>query len=199
MGRLTQATAMKLVMCVHFGSEGATAIALAFDDWEAAEAGRSYFSQVATTAQTVPIVQAVPTLPTGPLAGVSKPARDEPDLRALSGLLQLLREHALQPEVIVIDGWVHLDAQAKPGLGQHLYQALGGRSAVIGISKTARPDLPAQFEVYRDEEAAPLVVTCAGIDLGAAKARVRAMHGKRRVPTLLKLAARMAKADKASR
>ena len=195
---------MKLVMCVHFGSEGATAIALAFDDWEAAEAGRSYFSQVATTAQTVPIVQtvqavqAVPTLPTGPLAGVSKPARDEPDLRALSGLLQLLREHALQPEVIVIDGWVHLDAQAKPGLGQHLYQALGGRSAVIGISKTARPDLPAQFEVYRDEEAAPLVVTCAGIDLGAAKARVRAMHGKRRVPTLLKLAARMAKADKAS-
>jgi deoxyribonuclease V len=32
-----------------------------------------------------------------------------------------------------------------------------------------------------------------GIDLGAAKARVRAMHGKRRLPTLLKLVARIAK------
>ena len=37
------------------------------------------------------------------------------------------------------------------------------------------------------------LVTCAGIDLGAAKARLRMMHGKRRVPTLLKLVARIAK------
>ena len=167
---------MKLVMAVYFGSDGATTAALAFDDWDSAEAGLCY------TAHT---------------AQVEKAARGELDLRALPCLLQLLREHALQPDLIVIDGWVHLDRLATPGLGQHLYQALGGRSAVIGLSKTARPELPAQFEVSRDEEAAPLVVTCAGIDLGAAKARVRAMHGKRRVPTLLKLAARLAKADRA--
>ena len=48
-------------------------------------------------------------------------------------------------------------------------------------------------EVWREEEAAPLVVTCAGIDIGAAKARVRMMHGRKRVPTLMKLAARIAK------
>ena len=80
-----------------------------------------------------------------------------------------------------------------PALGRHLYQALGGRCAIIGVSKTAVALLPAQFEVAREEDARPLVVTCAGIDLGAAKARLRAMHGKRRVPTLLKLAARIAK------
>ena len=190
MGRLTRATAMKLVMAVHFASDGATAAALAFDDWDCAEADKCYISHIAPIA---------PTVPATPVASGIKAAPGAPNLRALPGLLQLLREHALQPALIVIEGWVHLDAQASPGLGQHLHQALGGRSAVIGISKSALPGLSAQFEVYRDEEAAPLVVTCAGIDLGAAKARVRAMHGKRRIPTLLKLAARMAKADSVSR
>jgi len=38
-----------------------------------------------------------------------------------------------------------------------------------------------------------MTVTCAGIDIGAAKGRVRAMHGRKRVPTLMKLAARLAK------
>lgn len=178
---------MKLVMAVHLGSEGASAVALAFDDWDCAEAGQHYTAHITTIAPHSPVAEAAP---------LAKAARGEPNLRALPCLLQLLRQHALQPDVIVIDGWVHLDNQATPGLGQHLYQALGGRSAVIGISTTARPELPAQFAVLREEDAAPLVVTCAGIDLGAAKARVRAMHGKRRVPTLLKLATRMAKAGR---
>jgi deoxyribonuclease V len=64
---------------------------------------------------------------------------------------------------------------------------------VIGVCKTALPGLPAQFEVHREEEARPVLVTCIGIDIGAAKARLRAMHGQRRVPTLLKLVARLAK------
>ena len=55
------------------------------------------------------------------------------------------------------------------------------------------PGMPAQFEVLRDEEARPLIVTCVGIDLGAAKVRIRTMHGKRRIPTLLKLVARIAR------
>ena len=93
---------------------------------------------------------------------------------------------------------VHLDAQETPGLGQHLFHVLEGRTAVIGVSKTAQPGLPAQFEVMREEETGPLLVTCAGIDLGAAKARLRTMHGKRRVPTLLKLVTRIAKAAASS-
>ena len=66
-------------------------------------------------------------------------------------------------------------------------------SLIVGVSKKRLPGLSAQFEVMREEETQPLFVTCAGIDVGAAKARLRAMHGRKRVPTLMKLAARLAK------
>lgn len=161
-----------MAVAVHFSSDGALGAAVAFDEWDAPEASRTYRSAIAV---------------------VEKAAPGELDLRELPCLLKLLREHALQPELIVIDGFVHLDAKETPGLGQHLFQALGGRSAVIGVSRTPMSATPAQFQVFREEESRPLIVTCVGIDLGAAKARLRAMHGKRRVPTLLKLVARIAK------
>jgi deoxyribonuclease V len=163
---------MKLAVDVHFDGEGARAAAVSFDDWGAAEPTKTYATR---------------------LPQVEKAERGQLDLRELPCLLQLLREHALEPEVIVIDGFVHLDAQETPGLGQYLYHALGGRTAVVGVSKTAMADTPAQFEVMREEETRPLVVTCVGIDLGAAKMRLRAMHGRKRVPTLMKLVARIAK------
>jgi deoxyribonuclease V len=163
---------MKLVVGVHFDGAGAVAVGLTFDDWDSPAPSRTCLSRIAQ---------------------LEKTERGELDLRALPCVLQLLREHALQADVIVIDGFVHLDALEAPALGRHLYHALGGRCAVIGVSKTAMAQTPAQFEVVREAESRPLVVTCVGIDLGAAKARLRAMHGKRRVPTLLKLAARIAK------
>jgi len=163
---------MKLVVGVHFDGAGAVAVGLAFDEWDSPEASRTWLSRIAK---------------------VEKSERGELDLRALPCVLQLLQEHALEADVVVIDGFVHLDAMEAPALGRHLYHALGGRCAVIGVSRTAMARTPAQFEVVREEEARPLIVTCVGIDLGAAKARLRAMHGKRRVPTLLKLAARIAK------
>jgi deoxyribonuclease V len=163
---------MKLAMAVHHDSDGATAAAVAFDEWNAPEALRTYTTRI---------------------DHVEKAVRGELDLRDLPCLLQLLRDHALDPEFIVIDGCVHLDAQDTPGLGRHLHHALGARTGVIGVCKTAMPGMPAQFEVDREEETRPLFVTCIGIDIGAAKARLRAMHGKRRVPTLLKLVARLAK------
>lgn len=163
---------MKLAVAVHFDSAGARAAAVAFEDWDGPEPTRSCTSRIAH----------VETTPPGQL-----------DLRALPCILQLLREHALVAELIVIDGFVHLDAAETPGLGRHLHHALGGQTAIIGVSKTARPDTPAQFEVAREAETRPLIVTCIGIDLGAAKARLRAMHGRKRVPTLLKWVARLAK------
>jgi deoxyribonuclease V len=169
---------MKLIVAVRFHTDTAQAVALAFEAWDAPEATRTFSSRIAHAEKK------------------GKTARGEPDLRELPCILQLLREHALlEPEMIVIEGFVHLDAQETPGLGQHLFHALGGRTAIIGVSKTALPGgaTPAQFEVIREDESPPLIVTCAGIDLGAAKARLRTMHGKRRLPTLMKLAARLAK------
>ncbi|MEJ5999284.1 endonuclease V [Paucibacter soli] len=167
---------MKLVVAVHF-FEGAqaNAAAVAFDAWDAAEATKTYLSRISHVETAV--------------------VRGDLDLRALPCVMQLLREHGLEPELILIDGFaVHLDADETPGLGQHLYQALGGRVPIVGVSKKkSLPGLPAQFEVMREEEAPPLYVTCAGIDIGAAKARLRAMHGRKRVPTLMKLVARLAK------
>lgn len=163
---------MKLAVGVHDLEGGAIIAAVAFDEWDAAEASRTFTSR---------------------LAPVDPPVRSPPGVAELTGVLQLLREHALEPELIVIDGPVHLDAAEKPAWGRQLFDALGGRSAVIGISTRTMPGLSAQFEVWRDEEARPLIVTCIGIDLGAAKARVRMMHGRRRLPTLMKLAVRLAR------
>ena len=163
---------MKLAMDVHFSPGGALAAAVAFDEWDAPEADRSYTCRIDQ---------------------VEKPVRGEPDLRALPCLLQLLRQHALAPDVILFEGFVHLDAMESAGLGRHLYHALGSRTAIIGVARAPLPGTPAQFEVHREAEASPLYISCVGIDLGAAKARLRAMHGKRRLPTLLKLVARIAK------
>lgn len=163
---------MKLVAAVHLDGTQATAAAVAFDAWDAAEATKTYVSRIAQ---------------------VDKPARGEPDLRETHCVMQLLREHHLTPELIVIDGFVHLDADDTPGQGRHLHQALGGAVPIVGVSKKGMPGLSSQFEVEREEETPPLVVTCVGIDIGAAKVRLRSMHGRKRVPTLVKLAARLAK------
>jgi deoxyribonuclease V len=163
---------MKLAIDVHFDSEGAMAAAVAFEAWDAPEATRTYTSRV---------------------PHIEKARPRELDLRDLPCIIQLLREHALEPDLIVIDGFVDLDAKETPGLGRHLFDALGGRTAVIGVSRSSNPALPSQFEVFREEESRPLLVTSVGIDIGAAKAGLRAMHGRKRVPTLLKLVARVAK------
>ncbi|MGM9480714.1 endonuclease V [Roseateles sp. NT4] len=163
---------MKLAVAVHFDGVQAQAAAVAFEAWDAPEAAKTYLTQI---------------------THVEKARRGELDLRELPCVMQLLREHRLEPELVLIDGCVHLDADETPGLGQHLFHALGSLTPVIGISKTSRPGLSTQFEVMREEEAKPLIVTCAGIDIGAAKARLRAMHGRKVVPTLMKLAVRLAK------
>ncbi|KQW45506.1 MULTISPECIES: hypothetical protein [unclassified Roseateles] len=163
---------MKLLVTVHLDGAHANVAAVAFDAWYAAEPTKTYVSRI---------------------AHVEKPVRGELDLRELPCVMQLLREHGLAPELILFEGFVHLDANETPGLGQHLFHALGSTVPVVGVSKKSLPGLSAQVEVMREEEAPPLWVTCAGIDIGAAKARLRAMHGRKRVPTLMKLAARLAK------
>ena len=163
---------MKLVVAVHFDGVHANVAAAAFDAWDAVEATKTYGSRV---------------------DHVEKAGKGELDLRELPCLMQLLREYSLEPELILIEGFVHLDADETPGLGQHLYQALGCKVPIVGVSKKRLPGMSVQVEVVREEETQPLYVTCAGIDIGAAKARLRAMHGRKRVPTLMKLAARLAK------
>jgi deoxyribonuclease V len=62
--------------------------------------------------------------------------------RELPCILQLLDRLDSLPTYIIIDGYVYLDNSQKPGLGKHLYDALEGRSIIIGAAKTRFIDTP---------------------------------------------------------
>lgn len=95
--------------------------------------------------------------------------------------------------VVVIDGYVWLGPGA-PGLGAHLWDAIGKRAAVVGVAKTPfRGAAPIVREVRRGESKTPLFVTAAGIDPDVAADHVRSMHGAHRMPAMLK------RVDRASR
>jgi deoxyribonuclease V len=108
--------------------------------------------------------------------------------RELPCLLAVLGKLPEVPEVVVIDGYVWLADEDRPGLGAHLYEALAGRAPVVGVAKTrfhgARLAVPV---VHGAGSTRPLFVTAAGLDLAAAAAHVQAMHGEYRIPTLLRL------------
>ena len=113
--------------------------------------------------------------------------------RELPGLLAVLALVTEALEVIVVDGYVDLDDRGHPGLGAHLYQALGGKVPVVGIAK--RPYRGSTFaqEVLRGESQVPLFVTARGIPSPEAAQHVRAMHGAHRIPTLAKRADHLAR------
>lgn len=100
-------------------------------------------------------------------------------------LLAVLRE--LPPvAVVIVDGYVWLDGVSVAGLGAHLYQALAGKVAVIGVAKTRFAGAGAAVEVVRGRSTRPLFITAAGMNTESAAEHVRSMHGPNRIPTLLK-------------
>lgn len=62
--------------------------------------------------------------------------------RELPCILHFLGEHALTPEMIVVDGFVYLDGERVPGLGKHLFDALGHRIPLSAWPKSGLPRLP---------------------------------------------------------
>jgi deoxyribonuclease V len=90
--------------------------------------------------------------------------------------------HSLQ--AIVIDGYVWLGPD-RPGLGAHLFDAINGRAPVVGVAKTAFVGAPA-IPVLRGESLTPLFVSTQGLDPAEAAVSIAGMHGRFRIPTLLK-------------
>ncbi|GAA4017851.1 endonuclease V [Deinococcus rubellus] len=107
-------------------------------------------------------------------------------LRELPCLLAALEPLADQLEVVIIDGYVTLDAAGRPGLGWHLFRALGQRVAVIGVAKTAFQGSAHALPVERGQSQRPLFVTAAGLEPAQAASFIRQMAGPHRLPTLLK-------------
>ncbi|QEH35970.1 Endonuclease V [Aquisphaera giovannonii] len=106
--------------------------------------------------------------------------------RELPCLLAVLGDLDVGPEVVIVDGYAWLGDGGVPGLGAHLFEALGRRVAVVGVAKTRFRGALAAEEVHRGAGHSPLYVTAAGMDLQEAARFVREMHGPYRIPTLLK-------------
>jgi deoxyribonuclease V len=105
-------------------------------------------------------------------------------VRELPCLLAVLE--TLPPlETVVVDGYVWLDAPDKPGLGGHLFHALGERVAVVGIAKTRLHGAAGVQEVLRGTSQRPLFVSAAGLSAEIAAEHVRTMHGEHRIPRML--------------
>ncbi len=120
---------------------------------------------------------------------LKKPAPYEPGrfyLRELPGLLSVLKKLPEAPGVIIIDGYVWLGDEFRPGLGAYLYEALGRTTAVIGVAKTLFQTGPAVRAIRRGRSLRPLYVSAAGMDLNEAADHALELHGEFRIPTLLK-------------
>ena len=111
--------------------------------------------------------------------------------RELPCILKLFGKLDKHVDIIVIDGFVYLGEERRPGLGMHLYERLNGKVAVIGVAKSAFKDTPASTRLLRGGSQRPLYVTAIGMAEDAARQGIQQMHGKDRLPTLLKLVDRL--------
>ena len=106
--------------------------------------------------------------------------------RELPCIAALLEQVPEKLDCIIIDGFVFLGRAKDPGLGKYLHDILQNKVAVIGIAKTPFKDTPESCEVLRGRSRKPLYVTAVGIRVERAKSLIKSMHGKGRIPTLLK-------------
>ncbi len=107
-------------------------------------------------------------------------------LRELPCIQQLIDKVAQPVECIVVDGYVTLGEAKSPGLGMHLWEALGTRVKVIGVAKSRFPGTSDNAKLYRGASKTPLYITAAGLSLDAARKCIERMAGKYRIPMLLK-------------
>jgi deoxyribonuclease V len=164
---------MRLVVTdVHYQSTAGCAAAVVADAWEAQFPSSTHAALVM------------------PVADYEPGAFWRRELPCLQAVLD-----GLAPTLVVVDGYVWLDADGRKGLGAHLHEALG--VPVVGVAKTAFDGSAHAREVLRGVSARPLWVTAVGVDVDEAAAAVGRMHGPHRLPTLLQLADGLARAGRA--
>ncbi|MFL5423593.1 MAG: endonuclease V [Myxococcales bacterium] len=164
---------MLLCVDVHYEERAATAACVGFSDWSDAD-------------PAFDLVLRSEIVPEPYEAGLFY-KREMPHLRR--AIDRVRQEHSI--DAVLVDAHVWL-AEGKPGLGAHLYEALGGRIAVVGVAKSAFRGGEA-LPILRGTSRHPLFVTAVGMDAREAAQHVRAMHGAHRIPTLLKRADRLSR------
>ena len=163
---------MKAALDVHYESGRSIAACVVFDDWQDGEPAE--------------LVRAVV-----PGSLPYRPGRFYE--RELPCLLSVLHKARREFEAIVIDGYVHLRPDAGKGLGLHLFESLPYSPAVIGVAKSPLKVADSFTEIHRGRSRKPLSISAVGCALDYAAHSVLSMHGPFRIPTLLKLADRLAR------
>ena len=110
--------------------------------------------------------------------------RELPPLRAV---IPAAEELAL----IVVDGYVDLDPDGRPGLGAHVHAEFC--VPVVGVAKTAFGTATHAARVLRGQSSRPLYVTAVGITIADAAVLVAEMAGRFRAPDALKRVDRLAR------
>jgi deoxyribonuclease V len=150
---------------VHYKEDGsAIAGAVVFGDYSDSEAYQTYTCYIPRTAPYVP----------GQFY--------KRELPSILAVLEMIKEDI---DTVIIDGYV--DLGEKPGLGRHLWKALKCEKIIIGVAKKYFRGSDA-VKVIRGTSRNPLYITSAGIEPSMAATLLEDMHGKNRMPTLLKLA-----------
>ena len=113
-------------------------------------------------------------------------------MRELPCILSAVSPHLDRLKIIIVDGYVHLGSE-QPGLGLKLFEELDQQKVVIGVAKKRFHSAEKAIEIFRGESVRPLYVTAAGIDVALAADHIFSMHGRFRIPTLLKRADSLAR------
>lgn len=151
---------------VHYDDDEAVTAAVLFTDWLSAHPRQVVI---------------------GRLGGVQPYQPGQFYRRELPPLLDALEKLTEPPALLLIDGYVWLD-DSKPGLGAHLYQALGQTVPVVGLAKSEWPGLRRCLAVCRGNSGRRLWLTAIGVELEEVAEEVVRMHGPFRLPTMVRLA-----------
>lgn len=130
---------MILVVDAHYSADKAMVAGVVFENWPNETPQKEYVSL---------------------MEGV---ADDEPGRffkRELPCLLKLIVDYALKPDCMIVDGYVFLDGHSKAGLGKHLYDALNGETAVMGVTKKPFKDIDARMKFIGGRAAIPSTSCC---------------------------------------
>jgi deoxyribonuclease V len=106
------------------------------------------------------------------------------ELPCLAKIIELVKDEI---STIVIDGYVWLNNDYKPGLGGYLFNMLKQKYPIIGVAKRRYFSSGENcIEILRGNSNAPLYITSAGINPEIAANYIQNMAGKNRIPVLLK-------------
>lgn len=158
---------MIVAIDVHYREHITKAVALTFKHWKSSKPITIYEAWIAEVAPYVP---------------------GQFYKRELPCILKVLEQIDITDiDILLLDGYVFLDDDKKPGLGMYVYEYFQQMIPVIGVAKRAFKDNKKQVrEVLRGTSKQPLFVTSVGIEVEEAAANILKMNGKYRIPTLLK-------------